>query len=204
MAYEDTEDYKNLMKAQAREDADANEPGTESTAAFMKRTGTKANRPKATVGGPKIVTKEQMKKAGFDNLRDYLNAQKGLKRRDNFASEAQKRLFATGARGTQTEGSAGEAEARAVAEMRRKAEMPGSKEDMERDAREQAISGGMKKGGKVESKLMKKEGRGMAKATMQKVASKVVRGHEKRMHKMNSGGSIDGIALRGKTRGRMV
>jgi hypothetical protein len=34
----------------------------------------------------------------------------------------------------------------------------------------------MKKGGKVESKLMKKEGRGMAKATMQKVASKVVRG----------------------------
>jgi hypothetical protein len=62
MAYEDTEDYKNLMKAQAREDADADEPGTESTAAFMKRTGTKANRPKATVGGPKIVTKEQMKK----------------------------------------------------------------------------------------------------------------------------------------------
>jgi hypothetical protein len=58
---------------------------------------------------------------------------------------------------------------------------------------------GMKKGGKVESKLMKKEGRGMAKATMQKVASKVVRGHEKRMHKMKSGGSIDGIALRGHT-----
>jgi hypothetical protein len=35
---------------------------------------------------------------------------------------------------------------------------------------------GFKKGGKVESKLMGKEGRGMAKATMQKVASKVVRG----------------------------
>jgi hypothetical protein len=66
----------------------------------------------------------------------------------------------------------------------------------------------MKKGGKVESKLMKKEGRGMAKATMQKVASKVVRGHEKRMHKMKSGGSVskraDGSAIRGKTRGRMV
>jgi hypothetical protein len=89
----------------------ADEPGTESTAAFMKRTGTKATRPKATVGGPKIVTKEQMKKKGFDNLRDYLNAERNLKRRDNFASEAQKRLFATGARGTQTEGSAGEAEA---------------------------------------------------------------------------------------------
>jgi hypothetical protein len=189
----------------------ADEPGTESTAAFMKRTGTKATRPKATVGGPKIVTKEQMKKKGFDNLRDYLNAERNLKRRDNFASEAQKRLFATGARGTQTEGSAGEAEARAVAEMRRKAEMPGSKEDMERDAREQAISGGMKKGGKVESKLMGKEGRGMAKATMQKVASKAVKGHESRMHKMKSGGTVssaskraDGIAMKGKTRGRMV
>jgi hypothetical protein len=59
----------------------------------------------------------------------------------------------------------------------------------------------MKKGGKVESKLMKKEGRGMAKATMQKVASKVVRGHEKRMHKAKP---IDGIALHGKTRGRTV
>lgn len=32
---------------------------------------------------PKVVTKEQMQKAGFDNLRDYLNAQQGLKRRTN-------------------------------------------------------------------------------------------------------------------------
>jgi hypothetical protein len=62
----------------------ADEPGTESTAAFMKRTGTKANRPKATVGGPKIVTKEQMKKEGFDNLRDYLNfKQKKTRRKDS-------------------------------------------------------------------------------------------------------------------------
>jgi hypothetical protein len=68
-----------------------------------------------------------------------------------------------------------------------------------------------KKGGKVESKLMGKEGRGMAKATMQKVASKAVKGHESRMHKMKSGGTVssaskraDGIAMKGKTRGRMV
>jgi hypothetical protein len=59
----------------------SDEPGAESTKDFMKRTGTKATPPKATVGGPKIVTKEQMQKAGFDNLRDYMNAQKGLKRR---------------------------------------------------------------------------------------------------------------------------
>ena len=87
MAYEDTEDYKNLMKAQAREDADANEPGTESTAAFMKRTGTKANRPKATVGGPRIVTKEELKKSGFTNLRDFLNDERKLKRRDGKPAE---------------------------------------------------------------------------------------------------------------------
>jgi hypothetical protein len=32
-----------------------------------------------------IVTKEQLKASGFDNLRDYLNAQKGLTRRDEKA-----------------------------------------------------------------------------------------------------------------------
>ena len=31
---------------------------------------------------PAIVTKEQLAASGYDNLRDYLNAQKGLKRRD--------------------------------------------------------------------------------------------------------------------------
>jgi hypothetical protein len=67
---------------------------------------------------------------------------------------------------------------------------------------------GMKKGGKVESTLMGKEGRGMAKATMQKVASKAVKAHEGRMHKAKSGSSVskraDGAAIRGKTRGRMM
>ena len=67
----------------------------------------------------------------------------------------------------------------------------------------------MKVGGSVdENKLMKKEGRGMAKATMQKVASKAVKAHEGRMHKAKSGGSVskraDGIAIRGKTRGKTV
>ena len=70
---------------------------------------------------------------------------------------------------------------------------------------------GMKKGGSVnENKMMKKMGRGMTKAAMQKVASKVVKGHEKRMHGMQKGGSVsaskraDGCAQRGKTKGRMV
>jgi hypothetical protein len=59
---------------------------------------------------------------------------------------------------------------------------------------------------------MGKEGRGMAKATMQKVASKAVKGHESRMHKMKSGGTVCSASKRqtvslhpkGKTRGRMV
>jgi hypothetical protein len=80
----------------------------------------------------------------------------------------------------------------------------------------------LKKGGSVkkefkmkdkEGKLMKKEGRGMAKADMQKVAGKAVKGHEKRMHgvkKMVSGGlaaghkQADGVATKGKTRGMEV
>jgi hypothetical protein len=275
--YTETDDAKNLDKAAMREKSEVTD---ERDAREAEYASLPRKTPPRTRKAP-IVTKEQMKKKGFDNLRDYLNAERNLKRRDNFASEAQKRLFATGARGTQTEGSAGEAEARAVAEMRRKAAMPGSKEDMERDAREQATSGGMKKtpvnnkaeeksqkterpglirrtiaalggvklpqadygtkskeddekpvarskpvstaariaaanqgykkGGNVESKLMGKEGRGMAKATMQKVASKAVKGHESRMHKMKSGGTVssaskraDGIAMKGKTRGRMM
>lgn len=65
-------------------------------------------------------------------------------------------------------------------------------------------------GGKIvnENMMMKKEGRGMAKADMQKVASKAVKGHEKRMHGMKAGGTAskraDGCAQRGKTKGRMV
>ena len=50
---------------------------------------------------------------------------------------------------------------------------------------------GMKKGGKV---------------SMKAVAAKAVKSHEKRMHskKMFGGGAVDGIAVRGKTKGRMV
>ena len=36
---------------------------------------------------PSVVTKEQLAKSGFDNLRDYMNAQKGLKRRDGSKTE---------------------------------------------------------------------------------------------------------------------
>jgi hypothetical protein len=186
----------------------ADEPGTESTAAFMKRTGTKANRPKATVGGPKIVTKEQMKKEGFDNLRDYLNfKQKKTRRKDS--TDTNTDIITKGATKLYEERMGPDKAAldRGAAAVKN---IEADEADIKR--RSQAGEfGTMKKGGKVESKLMKKEGRGMAKATMQKVASKVVRGHEKRMHKMKSGGTVssaskraDGIVMKGKTRGRMV
>jgi hypothetical protein len=48
-----------------------NEPGT---AGFSRA-------PLKSAAKAPIVTKEQMTKAGFDNLRDYMNAQKGLTRR---------------------------------------------------------------------------------------------------------------------------
>ena len=86
-------------------------------------------------------------------------------------------------------------------------------DDREEKKKAEAAAAGeqaMKKGGSVnENKMMKKMGRGMAKAEMQKVASKVVKGHEKRMHKkFEGGGSVsaraDGCAVRGKTKCKIV
>jgi hypothetical protein len=42
------------------------------------------------------------------------------------------------------------------------------------------------------------------KKEMMKVAKKEVKGHEKKMHGMKKGGSVDGCATKGKTKGKMV
>ena len=200
MAYEDTEDFKNLMKAQAREAANAAEPGTESMAEFMKRTGTKARPPMArtyTKKGP-IVTKEQMKKAGFDNLRDYLNAERGLTRRKDkvapvkndaptkSAADYQKdaedfKKIAYDSR-AKTEGVRDLANRMLGKEKYEAGAM--SLPDLETDPG--VLSGPFKKGGMVK----KKNGS---------------------VKKYKSGGTVssaskraDGIAIKGKTRGRMV
>ena len=55
--------------------------------------------------------------------------------------------------------------------------------------------GKMKHGGKVHSDVAKD------KPMMKKVATKAVKGHEKRLHGMAKGG---GIEIKGKTKGRMV
>jgi hypothetical protein len=85
-----------------------------------------------------------------------------------------------------------------------------TQEEEYKDKTKEDLAKRKRAGGKIvnENMMMKKEGRGMAKANMQKVADKAVKGHEKRMHKMAFGGSVskraDGIAQRGKTRGRIV
>ena len=102
------------------------EPGFgsyDSPSPFTGSTGaTKAPAKAAKPAKPAIVTKEQLKASGFDNLRDYLNDQRGLRRRVTKDSEGK---TASGmpreARGTQDEGDAGEAEARkALADSRAK------------------------------------------------------------------------------------
>lgn len=42
---------------------------------------------KKAKAGPRVVTKEELEKSGYTNLRDFLNAERGLKRRDDSAPE---------------------------------------------------------------------------------------------------------------------
>jgi hypothetical protein len=51
---------------------------------------------------------------------------------------------------------------------------------------------------------MAKGGMAKDKPMMKKVAAKAVKGHEKKMHGMAKGGSIDGCAIKGKTKGTMI
>jgi hypothetical protein len=68
---------------------------------------------------------------------------------------------------------------------------------------EEAEMKGMKKGGMACGGKMKKYAAGGA-VGMEKVANKAVKGHEKRLHGMAKGGSVDGCASKGKTKGKMV
>ena len=80
--YEDTDDYKNLKLAADRE--------------AVEYEGEKIAKPLREAAGEKkakaakrIVTKEELAKSGFDNLRDFLNAERGLKRKDTMRTPAQ-------------------------------------------------------------------------------------------------------------------
>lgn len=206
--YTETDDAKNLDKAAMREKSEVTDERDARETAIASR----PRRAPPTTGKAPIVTKEQMKKEGFDNLRDYLNNQRKLTRRKDSAKAEPAKAKAALDRGA---AEVKNIKADEAAAKSKPADRPGSEvlaEKMEKGqpkmqgAYREAFGNirkafGFEKGGKVESKLMKKEGRGMAKATMQKVASKAIKAHEGRMHKAKS---IDGVALRGKTRGRVV
>jgi hypothetical protein len=76
----------------------------------------------ASKPAPAIVTEEQLKASGFDNLRDYLNDRRGLTRRGESSPRkpaANKAAVSRGpSRGTQDEGDAGEEAARKAQEAK--------------------------------------------------------------------------------------
>ena len=132
---------------------------------------------RATKKAP-IVTKEQMKKAGFDNLRDYLNAQKGLTRRGSSASKETKPKF------SKVDPDIGKG--------------PSSKEieDLERRAAVRQVSTaggkpnvGISQGRQVDPKVL----RSMQRSGGMKAGGIV-----------SASKRADGCAQRGKTKGRMV
>ena len=202
--YLDSDDAKNLMAASKREAMDysrsqmSDEPGaTESIRQFVERTKTPAKAAKAP-----IVTKEQMKSAGFDNLRDYLNAQRGLTRRGSSAAPAPKTMGPSGqdidrmeaaltASNIRDERRAYGQDRDATAAAKRAADMQKERAAyMKEQARkkEDTQTGSERLARKAEAfrTRMREQAAGMKKGGM--VASK----------------RADGIAQRGKTRGRII
>ena len=150
-----------------------------------------------------VVTKEQMKKAGFDNLRDYLNAQRGLTRRGSPAAPAAPKSMgpssqdidrmesALKASNIRDERRAYEQGKDATAAAKRAADMQKERAAyMKEQARkkEDTQTGSERLARKAEAfrTRMREQAAGMKKGGM--VASK----------------RADGIAQRGKTRGRII
>ena len=149
-----------------------------------------------------VVTKEQMKKAGFDNLRDYLNAQRGLTRRGSAAAPAPKPMgpssqdidrmeSALTASNIRDERRAYEQGKDATAAAKRAADMQKERAAyLKEQARkkEDTQTGSERLARKAEAfrTRMREQAAGMKKGGM--VASK----------------RADGIAQRGKTRGRII
>ena len=125
-----------------------------------------------------IVTKEQMKKAGFDNLRDYLNAQRGLTRRGSKKTEPAKPTFPTFSR---------------VDPDLDKGPSSEQIEDLERRAAISNASRGPKLDFSTKGDVDPRVLRAMQRAGGMKAGGKV-----------SASKRADGCAQRGKTKGRMV
>jgi hypothetical protein len=122
-----------------------------------------------------IVTQEQLKASGFDNLRDYLNDRRGLKRRVKKDSEGKTASgMSREARGVKDDSMSDKDRLRAQLDSAKESSQAGR-------------YGTMKRGGVVKSSAPK-----MGKV---KTAKPSMGGASKR---------ADGIAKKGKTRGRMV
>jgi hypothetical protein len=180
-----------------------------------------AKTPAKTPGKAPIVTKEQLKASGFDNLRDYLNAQRGLTRRGEAAPRRPAAAAPRGSYGgTQGEGDAGEEEARkALAESRAKIRAqrdtqtdPGlmpSQAKSQREAemkRDAAKTGSQRLGEKADRAGNIYQRSRDAQKKKDEERKMEARGRMK-ARDMASGGAVssaskraDGIAVRGKTR----
>jgi hypothetical protein len=123
----------------------------------------------------RIVTKEELKKSGFTNLRDFLNNERGLKRRVKKDSEGKTASgMSREARGVKDDSMSDKDRLRAQLDSAKESSQAGR-------------YGTMKRGGVVKSSAPK-----MGKV---KTAKPSMGGASKR---------ADGIAKKGKTRGRMV
>jgi hypothetical protein len=123
----------------------------------------------------RIVTKEELKKSGFDNLRDFLNIERGLKRRVKKDSEGKTASgMSREARGVRDDSMSDKDRLRAQLDSAKESSQAGR-------------YGTMKRGGVVKSSAPK-----MGKV---KTAKPSMGGASKR---------ADGIAKKGKTRGKMV
>ena len=158
------------------------EPGfgsPDSPSPFTGSTGGTKSPAKSAMPKPKpknrIVTKEELKKSGFTNLRDFLNDERGLKRRVKKDSEGKTASgMSREARGVKDDSMSDKDRLRAQLDSAKESSQAGR-------------YGTMKRGGVVKSSAPK-----MGKV---KTAKPSMGGASKR---------ADGIAMRGKTRGRMV
>ena len=158
------------------------EPGfgsLDSPSPFTGSTGETKSPAKSAMPKPKpknrIVTEEELKKSGFDNLRDYLNDRRGLKRRVKKDSEGKTASgMSREARGVKDDSMSDKDRLRAQLDSAKESSQAGR-------------YGTMKRGGVVKSSAPK-----MGKV---KTAKPSMGGASKR---------ADGIAKKGKTRGRMV
>lgn len=197
----------------------------DSPSPFTGSTGGAKKAPAKAKAKPAIVTKEQLKASGFDNLRDYLNAQRGLTRRGESSPRKPVAAAPRGSyRGTQEEGDAGEAEARKAQE---------AKVEKARAMRKQTDPGFVPASTRArqedEAKNRRRDMRGFAQMPFSKqmeylrtegqrgTGFKTKEGMAKKREEMGDytpfkkGGSVssasrraDGCATKGKTRGRII